>query len=474
MPHPTSSRGWRFDALGTVSRVLLSPPRPRSGAARGSRDHGRRGQGQGSRHSVRAVQAIRRGREEHDAADRCKHASDGNDHRVGHHRCRARRRRASQQEVAAQQARHIQIGDDDFDSFNEALHTAPWVVGLAFLVAGSILLTPVFLLVGIIWYKLRKTRLQNEALLKLAEKGVMPPAQAVDSMMSGATPEQMAAAASTVASSTASAGAPVYQQAVIARRRAVWSDLRRGVILNAVGLSFVFYSMIESARRIGSGWYWCSWVSATSCCGGSRTGICKAARAALTLARARRRAGTTADAVHVATAGQRCPADRPRRRQRRPPCVQRAGAPSPVPGARDAAQARRGQRGACGRFGTGAFLLAYRNLKSFRQDAKFSTWLYRIAYNVFLADARKIKELPMPEDMDVDALSPAGEAEIDQPARQAALASTSRGRWRSCRMRKGRRSCSAIITICRMRKPPRCWDAPSARSRHTYCEPSRN
>ncbi len=44
------------------------------------------------------------------------------------------------------------------------------------------------------------------------------------------------------------------------------------------------------------------------------------------------------------------------------------------------------------------FLLAYRNLKSFRQEAKFSTWLYRIAYNVFLADARKIKELPMPED----------------------------------------------------------------------------
>ncbi len=85
---------------------------------------------------------------------------------------------------------HIQIGDDDFDSFNDALHTAPWVVGLAFLVAGSILLTPVFLLIGIIWYKLRKTRLQNEALLKLAEKGVMPPAQAVDTMMSGVTPER--------------------------------------------------------------------------------------------------------------------------------------------------------------------------------------------------------------------------------------------------------------------------------------------
>ncbi len=67
------------------------------------------------------------------------------------------------------------------------------------------------------------------------------------------------------------------------------------------------------------------------------------------------------------------------------------------------------------------FLLVYRNLKTFRQDAKFSTWLYRIAYNVFLGDARKTRELPMPEDMDVDALSPAGATEKEQPARQAAL-----------------------------------------------------
>lgn len=38
------------------------------------------------------------------------------------------------------------------------------------------------------------------------------------------------------------------------------------------------------------------------------------------------------------------------------------------------------------------FLLAYRNLKSFRHEARFSTWLYRIATNAFLADARKRKE----------------------------------------------------------------------------------
>jgi hypothetical protein len=146
---------------------------------------------------------------------------------------------------------HIKIGDDDFDSFNEALRTAPWVVGLAFLVAGSILLTPVFLLVGIIWYKLRKTRLQNEAVLKLAERGAMAPAQAADAVMSGVTPE--GAVASTAAPLAASSAAPVYQQAVIARRRAVWSDLRKGVIMMAIGLAFVFYHMVEngSASWVG-------------------------------------------------------------------------------------------------------------------------------------------------------------------------------------------------------------------------------
>ena len=38
------------------------------------------------------------------------------------------------------------------------------------------------------------------------------------------------------------------------------------------------------------------------------------------------------------------------------------------------------------------FMLAFRNLGSFRQEAKFSTWLYRIATNAYLADARKRKE----------------------------------------------------------------------------------
>jgi hypothetical protein len=126
----------------------------------------------------------------------------------------------------------INSDDEDFDAFTNQMQKTPWVIGLIFLVVGSIFLTPVVLLIGIIWYKLRKTRLQNEAMLALAEKGVIPPAQAADALASGTPP--------------ASAAPQVYQQAVALRKRVVWSDLRKGVIMTMIGLALSFYSMTDS------------------------------------------------------------------------------------------------------------------------------------------------------------------------------------------------------------------------------------
>jgi hypothetical protein len=116
--------------------------------------------------------------------------------------------------------------DDDFETISEKM---PWVIGLIFLVVGSIFLTPIVLLVGIIWYKLRKARLQNEAMLRLAEKGVVPPAQAAEALAAGAAPATVAP--------------QIYQQAVTLRKRAVWSDLRKGVILSTLGLALSFYEL---------------------------------------------------------------------------------------------------------------------------------------------------------------------------------------------------------------------------------------
>jgi hypothetical protein len=130
--------------------------------------------------------------------------------------------------------------DGDFESFKDAVNTAPWIVGLVFLVVGSIFLTPLILLVGIVWYKLRKTRMQNDALIRLAEKGMIPAAQAADAVASGVMP-----AAGAVAAAAGDGTGGVYQQAVATRRRTVWSDLRKGMLLGAFGFAVTLYSIIE-------------------------------------------------------------------------------------------------------------------------------------------------------------------------------------------------------------------------------------
>ena len=59
------------------------------------------------------------------------------------------------------------------------------------------------------------------------------------------------------------------------------------------------------------------------------------------------------------------------------------------------------------------FVLAWRNLRSFRFEARFSTWIYRIAFNAWQSDARKRREVSL--DLDDDALPANHDAVHDMP-----------------------------------------------------------
>jgi len=123
--------------------------------------------------------------------------------------------------------------DREYDSFRDFVNDAPWLAALVFMLVLLFFLTPLLILVLVIWYKMRKARMQNETMLKLAEKGVVPPAEAMQTLAGQPPPGGVPPSA-----------APLYEQARQLRRRAAWSDLRRGVVLIAVGLGFIFYSMI--------------------------------------------------------------------------------------------------------------------------------------------------------------------------------------------------------------------------------------
>ncbi len=131
--------------------------------------------------------------------------------------------------------RTITIGvdaDRHYDSFDQFIDKDP---GLAVMVLGVVFiafLTPILIIALIIWYKIRRTRMQNEAMLRLAEKGVVAPGEAVQALATGR-----------VDALTASMSAA--DQATVLTRRAAWSDLRKGVLLAAVGAAFLFYSMVE-------------------------------------------------------------------------------------------------------------------------------------------------------------------------------------------------------------------------------------
>jgi uncharacterized protein DUF6249 len=128
--------------------------------------------------------------------------------------------------------------DREYDSFEQFVQQQPWIAGLFFLVVMVVFLVPLLIIVLLIWYKLRKNRITNETMLKLAERGVVPPATAMEAVASGT-------AASVAAAAVPPPGNPAYEQARYLHRRTAWSDLRKGIILTAIGLGLSFWSMLD-------------------------------------------------------------------------------------------------------------------------------------------------------------------------------------------------------------------------------------
>ena len=126
-------------------------------------------------------------------------------------------------------------GNRQYDSFDAFVAQAPWVAAMVFGVTIVVFLTPILIIALVIWYKMRKNRMLNETMIKLAEKGVVPPAEALEAVAGGRVS----------ALRDGPSTAPLYENAKALRKGIAWSDLRKGIIAGAVGLGFVFYSMLD-------------------------------------------------------------------------------------------------------------------------------------------------------------------------------------------------------------------------------------
>jgi RNA polymerase sigma factor (sigma-70 family) len=73
----------------------------------------------------------------------------------------------------------------------------------------------------------------------------------------------------------------------------------------------------------------------------------------------------------------------------------------------------RGDTGLADDLAQETFVLAWRNLRHFRFEARFSTWIYRIAFNAWQSEARKKHEMLL--DLDSDAALPGLEGYDELP-----------------------------------------------------------
>ena len=135
------------------------------------------------------------------------------------------------------------IGPDrKYPSVGDFVHNEPALATMVVLVVAVIFLSPVLAIALILAYRMRRTRMQNETLLKLAEQGVVAPSDAMNAVTSGTMPAQLRAGGG--AQAGAATTSPVDQVREL-RKRAAWSDLRKGVLMGAVGLGLVLFSAFD-------------------------------------------------------------------------------------------------------------------------------------------------------------------------------------------------------------------------------------
>ena len=125
------------------------------------------------------------------------------------------------------------LEDKEFDSFDEFVNNEPALFAMVIAVVATVFFAPVLAIALILWYRMRKARMLNETMLKLAEKGIVPPAEALGALGGKAA--------------TAATVAPYYyEQAKQIRRRAAWSDLRKGVLMTGFGVAISLHSLLTS------------------------------------------------------------------------------------------------------------------------------------------------------------------------------------------------------------------------------------
>ena len=143
--------------------------------------------------------------------------------------------------------KHVIVGisgnDREYDSFGDFAHSDPALFTMVVAIVGIIFLSPVLAIAMILGYRMRKARMLNETMLKLAERGAVLPADALGALASG----------STNAMASTPPMAPYLEQAKQLRSHAAASDLRKGMIMCGIGVGLTMYSMLDDGTPNGLG-----------------------------------------------------------------------------------------------------------------------------------------------------------------------------------------------------------------------------